>query len=56
MPDRSNKMTKTKLKENITKIEQLLNSDSYESGIQLLITMNDQKLNECTDVFSYGLS
>jgi len=38
-------MNKTELKQNITKIGQLLNSDSYESGIQLLITMNDQKLN-----------
>ena len=37
-------MTKTKLKENITKIGQLLNSNSYEAGFELLITLNDIEL------------
>ena len=31
-------MTKTELKENITKINKLLRSDSYEAGIELLKT------------------
>ncbi len=34
-------MTKTELKENITKINKLLRSDSYEAGIELIKTLDD---------------
>ena len=39
-------MTKTELKENITKIKQILQSESYEAGFELLRTKNDPALNE----------
>jgi len=39
-------MTKTELKENITKIEQLLQSENYEAGFELLKTINEPQLNE----------
>ena len=41
-----NEMTKTELKENITKIEQIINSDKLEAGIELLKTLNDPELTE----------
>ena len=34
-------MTKTELKENITKIEQILKSENYEAGFELLRTLDD---------------
>jgi hypothetical protein len=34
-------MTKTELKQNITKIEQLLQSDKPEAGFELLKTINE---------------
>ena len=42
-------MKKSELKENITKIEQVINSDNYEAGFQLLITINDSSLNAAMD-------
>ena len=39
-------MTKTELKQNITKIEQLLQSDKPEAGFELLKTINEPELNE----------
>ena len=39
-------MTKAELKENITKIEQIINSDKLEAGIELLKTLNDPELTE----------
>ena len=39
-------MTKTELKQNITKIEQIINSDKLEAGIELLKTLNDPELTE----------
>ena len=39
-------MTKTELKENITKINKLLRSDSYEAGIELIKTLDNPELNE----------
>ena len=39
-------MTKTELKENITKIEQLLQSENFEAGFEHLKTLNDPELNE----------
>ena len=39
-------MTKTELKENITKIEQILKSENYEAGFELLKTINNPELTE----------
>ena len=39
-------MTKTELKENITKITQILQSENCEAGFELLRTKNDPALNE----------
>ena len=39
-------MTKTELKQNITKIEQILKSENYEAGIELLKTLDEPELNE----------
>ena len=39
-------MTKTELKQNITKIEQLLRSDNYEAGFELLKTINEPEITE----------
>ena len=39
-------MTKTELKENITKIEQILQSENYEAGFELLKTLDEPELNE----------
>ena len=41
-----NEMTKSELKQNITKIEQLLQSENYEAGFELLKTINEPELNE----------
>ncbi len=41
-----NEMTKSELKQNITKIEQLLQSENYEAGFELLKTINELELNE----------
>jgi Leucine-rich repeat (LRR) protein len=41
-------MTKTELKENITKINKLLRSDSYEAGIELIKTLDDQEITKGT--------
>ena len=41
-------MTKTKLKENITKINKLLRSDSYEAGIELIKTLDDPEIKKGT--------
>ena len=41
-------MTKTK-QENITKIEQLLRSDNYEAGFELLLTLNNTELIKALD-------
>ena len=41
-----NKMNEAELKQNITKIEQLLQSENYENGFELLKTINDPQLNE----------
>ena len=38
MAQKINEMTKTELKENITKINKLLRSDKYEAGIELIKT------------------
>jgi hypothetical protein len=37
-------MTKTELKENITKITQILQSESYEAGFELLKTLDEPGL------------
>ena len=37
-------MTKTELKQNITKINKLLRSDSYEAGIELALTLNNRDI------------
>ena len=47
-------MTKTELKENITKIKQILQSESYEAGFELLRTKNDPALND--EIFGPVLS
>ena len=39
-------MTNTELKENVSKIEQLLKSDKPEAGFELLKTINEPELNE----------
>jgi hypothetical protein len=39
-----NKMNEAELKTNIAKIKELLQSDSYEAGFELLITLNDMEL------------
>jgi len=39
-------MNKTELKENITKIEQLLRSDNYEGGFELIKTINETEITE----------
>ena len=39
-------MTKTELKQNITKITQILQSENYEAGFELLKTLDDPALNE----------
>ena len=39
-------MNEAELKKNITKIEQLLQSENYENGFELLKTINDPQLNE----------
>jgi hypothetical protein len=39
-------MTKTELKENIAKITQILQSENFEAGFELLRTKNDPALNE----------
>ena len=41
-------MTKTELKQNITKINKLLRSDSYETGIELLKTFDDPEITKGT--------
>ena len=37
-------MTKTEMKQNITKITQILQSESYEAGFELLKTLDDPEL------------
>ena len=37
-------MTKTELKENITKITQILQSENYEAGFELLKTLDEPEL------------
>ena len=37
-------MNKAELKENITKIEQLLQSENYEAGFELLKTLDEPEL------------
>ena len=39
-------MNEAELKQNITKIEQILNSDKPEAGFELLRTINEPELNE----------
>ncbi|MBT5224237.1 MAG: leucine-rich repeat protein [Candidatus Marinimicrobia bacterium] len=41
-------MTKTELKENITKINKLLRSDNYEAGIELIKTLDDPEISKGT--------
>ncbi|MDP7196961.1 MAG: leucine-rich repeat domain-containing protein [SAR202 cluster bacterium] len=41
-------MTKTELKKNITKINKLLRSDSYEAGIELIKTLDDPEIKKGT--------
>ena len=41
-------MTTTELKKNITKINKLLRSDSYEAGIELIKTLDDQEITKGT--------
>ena len=41
-------MTKTELKQNITKINKLLRSDSYEAGIELIKTLDDPEITKAT--------
>ena len=41
-------MTKTELKENTTKINKLLRSDSYEAGIELIKTLDDPEIKKGT--------
>ena len=41
-------MTKTELKQNITKINKLLRSDSYEAGIELIKTLDDPEISKGT--------
>ena len=41
-------MTKTELKENITKIKKLLRSDSYEAGIELIKTLDNPEITKGT--------
>ena len=41
-------MTKTELKQNITKINKLLRSDSYEAGIELIKTLDDPEIKKGT--------
>jgi len=41
-------MTKTELKQNITKINKLLRSDSYEAGIELIKTLDDPVIKKGT--------
>ena len=42
-------MTKTELKQNITKIEQILKSENYEAGFELLLTLNNTELIKALD-------
>ena len=42
-------MTKTELKQNITKIEQIFKSENYEAGFELLLTLNNTKLIKALD-------
>jgi hypothetical protein len=39
-------MTKTELKENITKINKLIRSGNYEGGIELALTLNNRDINK----------
>ena len=39
-------MTKTELKQNITKINKLLRSENYEAGIELIKTYNEPEINK----------
>ena len=41
-------MTKTELKQNITNINKLLRSDSYEVGIELLKTLDNPEIKKGT--------
>ena len=41
-------MTKTELKKNITKINKLLRSDSYEAGLELIKTLDDPEIKKGT--------
>jgi hypothetical protein len=41
-------MTKNGIKENITKINKLLRSDSYEAGIELIKTLDDPEIKKGT--------
>ena len=41
-------MTKTELKQNITKINKLLRSDNYEAGIELIKTLDDLEITKGT--------
>jgi len=41
-------MTKTELKQNITKINKLLRSDNYEAGIELIKTLDDPEISKGT--------
>ncbi len=41
-------MTKTEVKQNITKINKLLRSDSYEAGIELIKTLDDPEITKGT--------
>tara|TARA_B110000438_G_scaffold303043_1_gene362835 strand:- start:44 stop:1189 length:1146 start_codon:yes stop_codon:yes gene_type:complete len=43
---RVNEMTKIELKQNIVKIEQILQSENYEAGFELLKTLDEPELNE----------
>ena len=42
-------MTKTELKQNITKITQILKSENYEAGFELLLTLNNTELIKALD-------
>jgi len=42
-------MTKSALKENITKIEKLLQANNYEAGFELLLTLNNTELIKALD-------
>ena len=41
-------MTKTELKQNITKINKLLRSDNYEAGIELIKTLDNMEISKGT--------